>query len=153
MGKHNDELDELEAIYRDTIKTPIGVTTQGEDSTVLELARRNIAIDDTTNVISIEHFRKARAIWSGFSVAAGILLGYLINAPIDQINEPEILTGYKITYMGTNEKPVSVDTSSMSREEMQSLIAELAISGHITQAHELIIIFRKRFSDYDAEYQ
>jgi hypothetical protein len=83
-----EELERLEALYRQIIPEEKILTSEQEDQKILNLAKNHLDRNDKLKVVSIERYKKARAIWAGLSIAAVFLIGILLNPISESYRNP-----------------------------------------------------------------
>jgi hypothetical protein len=149
MDDDKYELEQLEALYKEVASKRMNLTSKENDDAILQRAQDHINASVNPKVVSMNQYRKGKAIWSGFSIAAGLLLGLSIKIPDGKIAAPLPSFDHTLTYMGESNIPLPVDIDNLNAEEMQLVIAELVMSGEISRAQKLIAIFSEKFPHFE----
>lgn len=143
-----DELDSLESLYRAVMPERRILPGEQEDQKILNLARNQISSSVSEKVVSLQRYRKARAVWSGLAIAAGLLMGIVINPIADSIRDPHGLIDSQMLYMGEGPNHQAVALEELNAEELQTLIAELVLRGEIENAEALLAYFMSRYPNF-----
>ncbi len=146
-----EELERLESLYRQVMPEEKILISEEEDQNILNLARNHLDSGGTPKVVSIERYKKARVTWSGLSIAAGLLIGIMLN-PISESNRNAVspVDGQMI-YMGDGPERQQIALDDLDASELQTLIAELVLRGELDSAEALLAYFRSRYPDFSAK--
>jgi len=151
MHEEDDELERLEALYKQVMPEKKILISEEEDRYILNLASNHLESGRVSKVVSIERYKKARVIWSGLSIAAGLLIGIMLN-PISESNRNAVspVDGQMI-YMGDGAERQQIALDDLDATELQTLIAELVLRGELGSAETLLIYFRSKYPDFGLE--
>ncbi|EAQ96112.1 hypothetical protein [Congregibacter litoralis] len=148
---HEDkELEGLESLYKQVMpEAPIFISEE-EDQQILNVARSHLDRSDKTKVVSIAQYRRARVAWSGLSIAAGLLIGIMLNITSEPDSSTASPINEQMLYMGDGPQRTQVALDDLDASELQTLIAELVLRGEIDNADALLDYFRSRYPDFSA---
>jgi hypothetical protein len=141
------ELEELEALYSSVMPEEKILGSEEEDTRILNLAMAQLDSERTAAVVPIARYKKARVMWSGFSIAAGVLIGILFNPISDSRLNQFPFGDEQIVYMGEGAERQLISLDELDAPELQTLIAELVLRGELDSADELLSYLRSRYPE------
>lgn len=146
-----EELEQLESLYRRVMPEEKILISEAENQKILNLARSHVDRGGTPKVISIDRYKRARVTWTGLSIAAGLLIGIMLN-PITEFGRKAVapIDGEMI-YMGDGPERQKIALDDLDASELQTLIAELVLSGELDRAESLLAYFRTKYPDFSAK--
>ena len=151
--KGDPELLELEQLYTDAGLPRLERTPERLAEEIRERARRKTAeILESNNVTQLApKKRRTLQMVSGFSMAAGVLLGILL--PLDFLQQENGEIGQQVSppiFMGQEELQEELSELDLENPRVwQKLIMDTVVSGDMDKAQVLIEEFNRRFPDYD----
>lgn len=151
MHDEEEELERLESLYRQVMPEEKIIISEEEDQNILNLARNHLDSGGTPRVVSIERYKKARVTWSGLSIAAGLLIGIMLN-PIGEFSRNAVspVDGQMI-YMGDGPDRQQIALDDLDASELQTLIAELVLRGELDSAEALLTYFRSKYPNFSSK--
>ena len=146
-----EELKSLESLYRQVMPEENVLISEEEDQNILNLARKHLDSWGTSKVVSIESKKKARVTWSGLSIAAGLVMGIMLN-PIGDFNRNAVApVDGQMIYMGDGPERQQIALDDLDAAELQTLIAELVLRGELDSAEALLTYFRSKYPDFSSK--
>jgi hypothetical protein len=151
--KEDPELLELEQLYTDAGLPKSEQTPERLAQQIREQARRKAA--ETLESAGVVRLASRKPITlkmvSGFSLAAGVLLGILL--PLDFLQQENGEIGQQVSppiFMGQEELQEELSELDLENPRVwQKLIMDTVVSGDMDKAQVLIEEFNRRFPDYD----
>ena len=146
-----EELERLEVLYKHVIPVNLVQITEKEDQAVINLARNHLHSKYSRTVVPIHQFRRAKIKWASLSIAAGLLIGIMLNP--NKINSPSMAPSDDghIVRMGENISHQQNSVNDLEADELQTLIAETVLKGEFEKAAILLDNLTDKYPEYGSD--